>query len=267
MKSTATRILAALYVFALILAAAPSQAAEGASPAAAPQQSTASADTEAKNSFYGQPMVTVVQPTPAPIVVSPVQTQPAPVPSIALRYKIMLVNSSCSIQQVTEQYQFRTGDRMRLVLESNIDGYLYIFLKGASSRGTQLFPDPRINNGSNFIKARVEYSIPPNVGPDAGWLRFDANVGKEEIMLFLSPNQIGNLVGAAPAQPQAMLTPDGWNYVASAVRQVEEKPGMRDLFYESAGFAGETGFGQPSVGYVSTSSPVLIHNMVINHIP
>src|SRR5262249_35165409 len=57
-----------------------------------------------------------------------------------LQYRILRVSGDGPDEEVDPQTVFRTGDRIRLSLQSNIDGHLYIVQRGASGSWTLLFP-------------------------------------------------------------------------------------------------------------------------------
>ncbi|MCX7016116.1 MAG: DUF4384 domain-containing protein [Candidatus Sumerlaeota bacterium] len=191
-------------------------------------------------------------------------SQPGAPPRIGLRYKIILKDLDGDIRTVTDRFKFSTGDSIRFVFESNIDGYLYIYHKGASSKGVQLFPDPRINEGRNKIKKYTEVTIPPRVGQDKGWFKFDKKTGKEELYIFLAPKPIDSL-NTLRTDENSNVDDNGWQTVTSETKKGEG--GKRDLYFESESFEGEENHQEPSVGYVVTQSPILIHQIELKHVP
>jgi hypothetical protein len=88
------------------------------------------------------------------------------------------------------QTAFRSGDRLRIAFESNIDGYLYVATEGSTGRWAVLFPDPEINGGRNAIKRGQEYVVPDNL-----WFEFDNNPGVEKVFVFLSREPLSQLPG------------------------------------------------------------------------
>jgi len=187
-------------------------------------------------------------------------------PRIGLRYKIILKDLDGDIRHVTEKYNFSTGESIRFAFESNINGYLYIYHKGASSKGVQLFPDPRINKGKNQIARFTEVTIPPRMGKDQGWFKFDAKTGKEELIILLSPKPIGDLNNLNVDDETHEVNDDGWQTVTSVTRS-SQKPGARDMYFESENFEGEEDYEEPSVGYIVSQTPILIHSFTLKHVP
>ncbi|MEJ7709797.1 MAG: DUF4384 domain-containing protein [Pyrinomonadaceae bacterium] len=56
--------------------------------------------------------------------------------------------------------EFREGDRIRLVLEPNTDGFLYVFHTENDAQPQMLFPDPRLDGGTNRVRAHVPCEVP-----------------------------------------------------------------------------------------------------------
>ena len=52
------------------------------------------------------------------------------------------------------------GDRLRLELQSDIDGYLTLFDFGTSGRFAKLFPNPSLSTEDNHIEAGKTYAAP-----------------------------------------------------------------------------------------------------------
>jgi hypothetical protein len=55
---------------------------------------------------------------------------------------------------------FYEHDRVRFVVEPNIDGYLYVFYTENDGHPEMIFPDHRLNQGANRIVAHVPYEAP-----------------------------------------------------------------------------------------------------------
>ena len=103
-------------------------------------------------------------------------------PVMGLRYWVDLVDAQGNTRQVTTDYAFRRGDRIKLHVMSNQDGYLTLVNVGTSGRTTVLFPSASPSGSGNFVKAGTDYAIPPG-----GYLRFDDTPGQEVLVLTFSP--------------------------------------------------------------------------------
>ena len=112
-------------------------------------------------------------------------------PAAGLKYRILRRGSAGQAVEVDQDTVFRTGDRIRLGFEPNIDGFLYVIQQGASGRWSMLFPHPEIADGQNDVARFAEVSI-----PSAGWFRFDDTPGTERVIVYLSREKVTALPGA-----------------------------------------------------------------------
>jgi hypothetical protein len=105
---------------------------------------------------------------------------------MGISYWIELLDSTGQRNRVTTASTFRSGDRIKLHIETNQNGYLYVINVGSTGQSHFLFPNSGVN--SNFVTAWTPYEIPYNT-----YMRFDANPGEELLLVMLSPNPIGNM--------------------------------------------------------------------------
>jgi len=84
-------------------------------------------------------------------------TNPHP---IGLGYTLFSLGDNGEAVRTNPTRQFRTGEAIRVSLETNTDGYLYIFHTENDGEPTMIFPDARLNRGSNLVSAHVPYEIP-----------------------------------------------------------------------------------------------------------
>jgi hypothetical protein len=103
----------------------------------------------------------------------------AAAPAMGVKYWVELIDTKGVRRQVTTEHVFRAGDRIKLHMSSNRDGYLTLVNLGSTGRTTVLFPTGGANN---FVKAGADYAVPPS-----GYLRFDNNPGQETLILTFSP--------------------------------------------------------------------------------
>jgi hypothetical protein len=109
--------------------------------------------------------------------------------ALGLRYTI-LKKSADGQAEVSTEAVFHAGDRIRLAIEANDDGYLYVVNRGSSGTWKLLFPSPEIKNGDNHIQRRVRYEIP------AGYtFTFDEQAGEEKLFVVLSRQPEPDLEG------------------------------------------------------------------------
>ncbi len=135
---------------------------------------------------------------------------------------------------VSPESSFRLGDRIRLLLEANCDGYLYIFSTVNGQNPEMIFPDPRLKQGDNQMLAHVPYEYPSRQHPEPTmqWLRFLPPAGTEQLFLVFRRTPLAGIpIGpelvdfcrqrkCSPLPPPAAV----WNRLASAEiapRQIE----------------------------------------------
>jgi len=104
-----------------------------------------------------------------------------PLRPLGLRYSLLRLNGD-SAQEVGADTVFRSGDKIRVALESNDRAYLYIVMKGTSGSWKLLFPSQEINNGDNRVEPGRPYMIPPPPSRFA----FDETAGEEKLFIVLS---------------------------------------------------------------------------------
>lgn len=100
---------------------------------------------------------------------------------LGLRYSIVKQVGGESVE-VDPESVFRSGDRIRLNVQANDNGYLYIVLRGSSGRWSPLFPSREILSGDNRVKKGGEYEIPLG----SVWFAFDEQPGTEKLFIVLS---------------------------------------------------------------------------------
>ena len=79
--------------------------------------------------------------------------------------------------------EFRQGDRVRVLLETNTDGYLYVFNTTDGGQPVMIFPDPELEEAGNYIQGHVPFEIPSSVAAEERlrWFVFDQNAGTERL--------------------------------------------------------------------------------------
>ena len=139
-----------------------------------------------------------------PVVTAAYKPQ-GPHPALGLRYTILKKTGDAQAETDTDAV-FHAGDRIRLAVETNDDGYLYVVSRGSSGTWKVLFPSPEIKDGDNHIQRRVRYEIPSGYT-----FTFDEQAGEEKLFIVLSRQPEGDLdgliyslgqKGAAPADAQ-----------------------------------------------------------------
>jgi hypothetical protein len=100
---------------------------------------------------------------------------------LGLRYSLLKWTGGRNYQEVDTGTVFRAGDRLRISVEANDSGYLYIVQKGATGTWDVLFPNSGTEGGENRIEAGRRETI-----PRGGRFTFDENAGEIRLFVVLS---------------------------------------------------------------------------------
>lgn len=100
---------------------------------------------------------------------------------LGLRYSILKYAGDDEYVEVDPDLVFRSGDKIRLRVQVNDTGYLYIITQGSSGNWRVLFPNSEYDSGSNRVVRDRSYDIP-------GRTRFVFNEqpGTEKLFLVLT---------------------------------------------------------------------------------
>lgn len=109
-----------------------------------------------------------------------VQASASRVP-LGLRYSILKYTSDDDYAEVNPDYVFHSGDKIRLRVQVNDPGYLYIVMQGTSGAWRVMFPAPEIDAGSNHVVPNRMYDLPGRTR-----MFFDEQAGTEKLFLILS---------------------------------------------------------------------------------
>ena len=151
-------------------ASAPKAGKPAAKPKPAPQKTTQAAD-------------------PSVPVVAVAYKPTGPHPALGLRYTI-LKRTGDGQSEVNSDTVFHAGDRIRLAVEANDDGYLYVVNRGSSGTWKLLFPSAEIKGGDNRIQRRVRYEVPSGYT-----FTFDEQGGEEKLFVVLTRQPEPDLEG------------------------------------------------------------------------
>lgn len=105
----------------------------------------------------------------------------------------VLLTRDGNTEQVLPSYEFKSGDRIKLVYTTNIDCYVYWLSEGSTGDHFMLFPNEKVGM-ENWVKKNEENTIPVK-----GQFKFDENAGTEKILLVMAPERIPELDEAAKA--------------------------------------------------------------------
>jgi len=222
--------------------------------AAAPSTPTSSASTDTKKATTSKPSVAKADTTKPASSSTSAQTATAqnhnssapsagvPVVKVSnqplgIRYTVMQEVSSGRYQGVNPSTTFHSGDRIRIQVESNQTGYLYVVTQGSSGGWQLLFPSAEVSNGDNQIARGQIRMVPPH-----NQFKFDEQEGTEKIFLVLSRQPepdldklIYSIKSSAPADgaaPERMLLAKA-TINDDLVSRIRSQVIARDLVFET----------------------------------
>jgi hypothetical protein len=124
-------------------------------------------------------------PTPAPVTgggtVS--NTPKKDVPRLGLGLTLFMRDSNGLAVRVDPTHAFRKGDHVRFLLETNADGYLYVFNTTDGGPATMVYPDQELDEAGNYVQAHVPFELPSSLAAEERlrWLTFDQYPGTEKL--------------------------------------------------------------------------------------
>ncbi len=129
----------------------------------------------------------------AGVKIIPAVSQTAPMPSngqapLGLRINVLRYNSDGTTTDVLPDTIFHSGDRIRLNVETNARGHLYIANQGTSGMWKAMFPSSEIEGGDN----RVDAMHPVVVPPGNHVFTFDSTAGKENLFVVFSRQPVAD---------------------------------------------------------------------------
>lgn len=118
---------------------------------------------------------------------------------MGVSYWIDLLTRDGRVMRKPVNKEFRSGDRIKLSLKSNRDGYLYVINVGSTGATRVLYPHS--SSIDNFIEANKVYTI-----PNDRYMIFDENPGEETLVIILAPNPIDDFNPYSPSTNATVLT-------------------------------------------------------------
>ena len=147
-------------------------------------------------------------------------------PAIGLGYTIFMREPSGRAIRVEPTREFRTGDRIRIALEPNTDGYLYIFNSENSAAPRMIFPDARLDDGDNWVEAHVPVEVPSSEEPEERlrWFEFFGDPGSERVFIVVTREPLSGVPTTEELVAFCGLNKDKcpWQAPADVWQQIEK---------------------------------------------
>jgi hypothetical protein len=154
---------------------------------------------------------------------------------LGMRYSVKKRDASGKFQEVDADSTFRSGDRIRLGVDSNTSGYLYVVMRGSSGNWRLLFPASDVDSGNNRIEKGTSQQIPAGA---TGQFVFDDQSGTEKLFLVLSRRPepdldklIYSITGASNTSSERTLVA-GAKISSELVDRLRDDVKSRDLVFE-----------------------------------
>src|SRR5215510_14094180 len=132
-------------------------------------------------------------------------SKPSPSPSgsstpvnarrLGLGVTLFMRDSNGLAVRVDPDHVFRKGDRVRVLLETNTDGYLYIFNTTNDGPATMIYPDADLYEAGNYLQAHVPFEIPTSTAAEERlrWFAFDDVAGTEHLFFVFTREPLNGI--------------------------------------------------------------------------
>lgn len=115
-------------------------------------------------------------------------TSSGPAQAIGLGYTLFMRDPNGRSVRTEPGREFHNGDRVRISLEPNVDGYLYVFHTEGNGPAEMIYPDARLDGGENWIEAHVPMEVPSSEETDERlrWFTFYGDPGIERLYVVVT---------------------------------------------------------------------------------
>lgn len=149
---------------------------------------------------------------------------------IGLGVTLFMRDSNGLAVRVDPEHVFRKGDRVRILLETNSDGYLYIFNTTDDGPATLIYPDASLDDAGNYLQAHVPFEIPSSLSAEERlrWFAFDEIAGTEHLFFVFTREPLGGIplddeliAYCREAKERCPIKPDGevWEVVQKQMQE------------------------------------------------
>ena len=115
-------------------------------------------------------------------------TTPVNARRMGLGVTLFMRDSNGLAVRVDPDHVFQKGDRVRVLLETNADGYLYIFNTTNDGAATMIYPSAELDDAGNYLQAHVPFEIPSSLSTEERlrWFAFDETGGTEHLFFVFT---------------------------------------------------------------------------------
>ena len=115
-------------------------------------------------------------------------SKPVNAPRLGIGLTLFMRDSNGLAVRTDPDHVFQKGDRVRVLLETNTDGYLYIFNTTNNGPATLIYPHADLDEGGNYLQAHVPFEIPSSTASEERlrWFAFDEVAGSEQLFFVFT---------------------------------------------------------------------------------
>jgi hypothetical protein len=126
---------------------------------------------------------------------NPTTPEKVNLPRIGLGLTLFMRDSNGLAVRTDPSHEFREGDHVRVLVESNADGYLYVFNTTDNGKPIMLYPDQDLDDAGNYFQAHVPFEIPSSVAAEERlrWFTFDKYSGAEKLYFVFTREPLGSV--------------------------------------------------------------------------
>ncbi len=131
---------------------------------------------------------------------------------IGLGYTLYRQNGKGNAERVTGRTEFSSGEKLRLVVETNANCYLYVFNTSNGQEPSMIFPNVRLDNGDNHIKAHVPTEIPSSkeTNPGRRWFVFTEKGTIEQLYILITRQPLPDVPTGEKLLAEAPVNESSW---------------------------------------------------------
>jgi hypothetical protein len=151
---------------------------------------------------------------------------------LGLRYAVLKRDAAGQYHEIDPDTSFRSGDRIRLKVDANTSGYLYVVMRGSSGTWKLLFPSAEVAGGSNRVIKGESRQIPSG---ERGQFVFDEQAGSEKLFIVLTRQpepDLDKLIYSMGGKPESLISQA--MVADDVVSKLRAQVNSRDLVFEKA---------------------------------
>ncbi len=167
----------------------------------------------------------------------PVKRRPRP-ERIGLGYTLFQRDADGRPVRVDSSREFRTGDSVRLMIESNTDGWLYVFHAENGRDPKMIFPDARLRVGDNRISAHAPNEVPSSFEADSNfrWFRFKNQPATERLWLVVTKRLLSGVPVGKELFVHCQTKTCPWRPTETAWNRIEGATGIAAMVTQDRSF-------------------------------